>query len=69
MESNNIVTAPQLSDVDEFYEAWRSSHVGSLASFYRFMTTPSVERDKFVREMDAVIDCGGMVVSVTLELK
>ena len=48
MKQNNVITAPQLKDVDSAYKSWRESHSGSLHDFYTFMTTPSPDRDSFV---------------------
>lgn len=67
MESNNILAAPQIADVDAFYTEWRRNHVGSKKAFYEFMTTPSPERDRFLVEMDAVTEFAGAVVTTTLK--
>ena len=48
MESNNIITAPQLDSISYFYEIWSRSHVGSYDDFICFMTTPGAERDAFL---------------------
>lgn len=53
METNNILAAPQISGLDDkIIEAWKSSVFGRFKTeedFYYFMTTPSVERDVFLR--------------------
>lgn len=58
MESNSIVTAPMISDVDSLYDYWRQMYYGSKSSFYEFMTVPSIDRDRFMSacSMDYVRD-------------
>lgn len=68
MESNNIVTAPQVAEVDEYYEFWLRDHSGSLSSFYDFMTTPTLARDEFLTQYEAKTQFNGSIVSVTLIL-
>lgn len=68
MESNNIVTAPQVAEVEEFYEFWKRNHTGSLSSFYEFMTTPTPERDEFLTQWEAKTVFNGSIASVTLIL-
>lgn len=51
MKKNNIILAPGFDDNDNndtTYRQWTKFHVGGKDEFFRFMTTPSVERDAFV---------------------
>lgn len=68
MESNNIVTAPQVAEVDEFFEFWQRNHIGSLNKFYEFMMTPTPERDEFLTQWGAKTEFNGSVAAVTLIL-
>ena len=60
---NNIVTAPQIVDVDSLYEIWRQSYPGSRAMFYSFLTTPSPERDIFLNGFSTEITFNGAIAS------
>lgn len=51
MESNNIITAPQVDGVHIFYPMWQQNHTGSQKTFYEFMTTPSAEREEFINSL------------------
>lgn len=52
MEANNGITAPQLIDtMDSVFRKWKATgfgEVGTMDDFFRFMTTPSVQRDRFL---------------------
>ena len=48
MKKLQITASPEVYDARLLYEVWREKHLGNLADFYRFMTTPSGERDIFV---------------------
>ena len=56
MEANNIITAPQIADVDTVYRIWYATHAGNRNTFYRFMTTPTVERDEFIRSIGESVE-------------
>lgn len=68
MESNNIITAPEVDGVHIFYEKWAQTHTGSVTSFYNFMTTPTPEREEFINSLgpDAVHTFNGGVAEVIL---
>ncbi len=66
MKANNIVSAPQVRDVDMLYEVWRKHHTGSRATFYRFLTTPSVEREAFVNSVTHEVGHIDKVATITL---
>lgn len=69
METNCIVTAPQVAKVEEIYEVWKRTHVGTMSKFYEFITTPSVDRDNFLNEWQADTEFIGAVAAVTLNVK
>lgn len=47
MNKNNIIAAPSFENASAMLDRWRQTHVGNMAEFYEFMTTPGVDRDKF----------------------
>lgn len=63
MERNDIVTAPQIVDVDNLYGIWKQSHTGSRASFFNFLTTPGVERDDFLGKFNTEISFNGAIAA------
>ncbi len=68
MESNSIVAAPQLDNVQELYSEWSADHEGGLGDFYHFITTPSAERDAFVslHRHTSTIKFSGSILTVTI---
>lgn len=48
MDTNTVIAAPASVDVETLFEKWKQSHSGSLATFYEFMTTPTIERELFL---------------------
>lgn len=66
MEHNNIIAAPQVADVNYFYRKWKESHVGSRSDFYKFMTTPSLDRDVFLSQWPDKAVVNGSIVSIIL---
>lgn len=48
MESNNIITAPEVDGVQAVYKVWSRYFLGTIEKFYEFMTTPSPERQEFM---------------------
>lgn len=67
MEFNSITTAPQITDTDAVYKLWRRTHAGNPESFYKFMTTPTVERNVFVDRLRLRIESDNKVVSVIVD--
>lgn len=51
MESNNIISAPQITDFAGLYKDWTVNHTGSQRDFLLFMTTPSPEREEFLASL------------------
>ena len=49
---NNIITTPAINSIDELLAVWRSESSNSdktKSDFFRFLTTPSLERDIFLQ--------------------
>lgn len=63
METNNIRAAIQIEDFDECQEAWKESDFfdGSI-DFYTFITTPTPEREAFIKSRNHTYDFMGAVV-------
>lgn len=61
-----MTAAVQIGDVQKAYDVWRMSHIGGRKAFYRFMTTPSVERDEFVALASKRTMMVGQVATVTI---
>ena len=63
MESNNIRAAIQIEDFDECREDWRGSDFNDgTVDFYTFMTTPSPEREAFIKSRNPTFDFMGAVI-------
>lgn len=69
MESNNIITAPQVKEVSRFFDKWKINHTGNLKAFYRFMITPSAERDEFIDSLGVQVhtDIVGSIAEITIK--
>ena len=67
MENNNICTAPEIVDVDALFETWHNTRPGNRADFFRFMTTPSTERDKFIAEQGIEFRSEGAAIVVIVK--
>ena len=52
MISSNAVSAPQLNKGAFVYAAWSDKTGGTKEDFYKFLTTPSNERDEFLAGYD-----------------
>lgn len=66
MESNNIITAPQVDGVEELFPKWKQNHIGTVNTFYEFMTTPSAEREEFIISVTAECKFANGVAEVVL---
>ncbi len=69
MESNNIVTAPQIRDVPGLLAHWKMTHAGGTDAFFRFMTPPSAWRAEFLAGCKAVYESHGSVVSNVFDMR
>ena len=55
MNEVTITAAPQVYISDGLYWKWMESHTGSEEDFLRFLTSPSIERDAFLRSIDCEV--------------
>lgn len=67
MESNNIITAPAVSDVEALYKEWSRSHMGNRFEFFRFITTPTAERARFMSAVGVECSYKGDVAVITVK--
>lgn len=67
METNNIITAPQVADVNTLYKVWGETNVGDKEQFYKFLTTPSTERAEFINAQHVEISFFGSSLMVTVK--
>lgn len=61
-KQNNIVLAPCTTQVTELYNLWRENHPGRLRDFYKFMVTPSSDRDRFVSSLEMQYELTGRFI-------
>lgn len=66
MDSNSVITAPQLENAHAIYDVWRKNHVGTFESFYSFMTTPSVARDRFISQLNVTHGFAEGIITTTV---
>lgn len=69
METNSIITAPQIDGTHLAYEVWSRSHVGSVKQFLEFMTQPSAEREEFLASLGDCVTTSftGNVAELTIK--
>lgn len=67
MDKNNATTAPIVPDTDSLFLLWGKSHAGNKDAFYKFMTTPSTERDSFIGTLHPTIKFYGTVLCVIIK--
>lgn len=65
MKTENIISAPRVEGVEDVFEKWKQNHLGTFSGFYRFITTPSAERDEFLKTLHSETGIHGSAVSVT----
>ena len=66
MKSNTPTTAPVLAEYHQVFAKWEQNHLGGSAAFFRFMTTPSVEREIFLAgfRSDVVFTSGVAILKI-----
>lgn len=67
-KQNNIVLAPSCSRVTDLYKLWKESNPGSLSDFYRFLTSPTARRGRFLSVLENKSDFNGIFIVNTFEL-
>jgi hypothetical protein len=67
-KQNNIVLAPCTTQVAELYKLWRENHSGKLSDFYKFLTSPTDQRDRFLSGLENKSEFNGIFIVNTFEL-
>ena len=63
MIQNSVTTAPESDSIAALYALWRQTRAGTMDDFYRFMTTPTTERDFFLESCKAEISMADRAVT------
>ena len=67
-KQNNIILAPSSSQVTELYKLWRENHARRLSDFYKFLTSPTDQRDRFLSGLENKSEFNGIFIVNTFEL-
>ena len=67
-KQNNIILAPCATQVTERYNFWRESHSGRLTDFYKFLTSATDQRDRFLSGLEIKSEFNGIFFVNTFEL-
>lgn len=67
-KQNNIVLAPCTTQVTELYNFWKENHTGRLSDFYKFLTSPTDQRDRFLSGLENKSEFNGIFIVNTFEL-
>lgn len=67
-KQNNIILAPSSSQVTELYKLWRENHAGRLSDFYKFLTSHTDQRDRFLSGLENKSEFNGIFIVNTFEL-
>lgn len=67
-KQNNIILAPSSSQVTELYKLWRENHAGRLSDFYKFLTSPTDQRDRLLSGLENKSEFNGIFIVNTFEL-
>lgn len=67
METNSVILAPQLENVEEAFGKWVAVYGGSREAFYRFMVTPSHERTRFIDMLHPATEFMGSFAAVVVK--
>ena len=66
-KQNNIILAPSSSQVTELYKLWKENHSGKLTDFYKFLTFPTDQRDRFLSGLENKSEFNGIFIVNTFE--
>ena len=68
MEKQNNIVAPSSSQVTELYKLWKENHSGKLTDFYKFLTSPTDQRDRFLSGLENKSEFYGIFIVNAFEL-
>ncbi|MDE5643279.1 MAG: hypothetical protein K2F74_03030 [Muribaculaceae bacterium] len=63
MIQNSVTTAPESDSIAALYARWRQTRAGTMDDFYRFMTTPTAEREFFLESCKVEISTADRTVT------
>ena len=67
-KQNNIILAPSSSQVTELYKLWKENHSGKLTDFYKFLTSPTDQRVRFLSGLENKSEFYGIFIVNAFEL-
>ena len=67
-KQNNIVLAPSSLQVTELYKLWWENHSGKLTDFYKFLTSATDQRDRFLSGLENKSEFNGIFIVNTFKL-
>ena len=67
-KQNNIILAPSSSQVTELYKLWKENHSWKLTDFYKFLTSPTDQRDRFLSGLENKSEFYGIFIVNAFEL-
>ena len=67
-KQNNIILAPSSSQVTELYKLWKENHSVKLTDFYKFLTSPTDQRDRFLSGLENKSEFYGIFIVNAFEL-
>lgn len=68
-KQNNVLLAYTSVQVAEIYKRWKDHYTGNMSDFYRFMTSPSIERERFVISLELQSELTGGFIATNLTVK
>lgn len=71
MENETILSAPEMNNVSDAFLKFRllsGNEIKTMNDFYSFLTTPSVERDKFLSDCNLSLVLNGNIVRQKFEV-
>lgn len=68
-KQNNVLLAYTSVQVAEIYKQWKDHYTGNMSDFYTFMTSPSIERERFVISLELQSELAGGFIATNLTVK
>ena len=68
-KQNDVLLAYTSVQVAEIYKQWKDYYTGNMSDFYTFMTSPSIERERFVISLELQSELTGGFIATNLTVK
>ena len=68
-KQNNVLLAYTSVQVAEIYKQCKDQYTGNMSDFYTFMTSPSIERERFVISLELQSELTGGFIATNLTVK